>query len=88
MTTLTVELSFYPLTREYEQRVIDFIHRLRQDVGVRLQTGGMSTLIHGDHDTVFDLLRDATRDFNAGDDTCIFVAKFLNRDPFESPHID
>lgn len=88
MTTLTIELSFYPLTREYEQRVIDFIHRLRQHTGVRLQTGGMSTLISGDHDTVFDLLRDATRDFNAGTDTCIFVAKFLNRDAFDAPHID
>lgn len=85
---LTVELSFYPLTRAYEQRVIDFIRRLREHPDVRLQTGGMSTLISGDHDTVFDLLRDATRDFNAGDDTCIFVAKFLNRDAFDTPRID
>lgn len=85
---LTVELSFYPLTRAYEQRVIDFIRRLREHPDVRLQTGGMSTLINGDHDTVFDLLRDATRDFNAGDDTCIFVAKFLNRDAFDTPRID
>ncbi|TCO77094.1 hypothetical protein [Chromatocurvus halotolerans] len=85
---LTVELSFYPLTRAYEQRVIDFIRRLREHPELRLQTGGMSTLISGDHDTVFDLLRDATRDFNAGDDTCIFVAKFLNRDAFDTPRID
>lgn len=88
MTILTVELSFYPLTRDYEQRVIDFIRRLRQHTGVRLQTGGTSTLVCGDHDTVFDLLRDATRAFNEGEDTCIFVAKFLNRDAFDSPHID
>lgn len=85
---LTVELSFYPLTRDYEQRVIDFIRRLREHPGMRLHTGGMSTLISGDHDTVFDLLRDATRDFNAGPDTCIFVAKFLNRDAFDTPRID
>lgn len=85
---LTVELSFYPLTHAYEQRVIDFIRRLREHPDVRLHTGGMSTLISGDHDTVFDLLRDATRDFNAGDDTCIFVAKFLNRDAFDTPQID
>ena len=86
---LTVELSFYPLTAAYEQRVIGFIRLLRQHPGLRLQTGGgMSTLICGDHDTVFDLLRDATREFDNGDDTCIFVAKFLNRDAFDSPHID
>lgn len=85
---LTVELSFYPLTHDYEQRVIDFIRRLREHPGVRLHTGGMSTLVSGDHNTVFDLLRDATLDFNAGDDTCIFVAKFLNRDAFAAPHID
>lgn len=88
MPILTVELSFYPLTEAYEQRVIDFIRRLRQQPGVQLSTGGTSTLIRGDHDTVFDLLRDATREFNAGDETCIFVAKFLNRDAFDPPHID
>lgn len=85
---LTVELSFYPLTRAYEQRVIEFIRGLRQHSCVRLHTGGMSTLICGDHDTVFDLIRDATREFDNADDTCIFVAKFLNRDAFDSPPID
>ncbi len=85
---LTVELSFYPLTRDYEERVVAFIRRLRQQPGLKMHVGGTSTLICGDHDTLFDLLRDATREFNMDDDTCIFVAKFLNRDAFDSPRID
>ena len=85
---LTVELSFYPLTGAYEQRVIDFIRLLRQHPGLQLHTTGMSTLVFGEHDTVFNVLRDATREFSDSEDTCIFVAKFLNRDAFDSPHID
>lgn len=88
MSTLTVELSFYPLTQRYKERVIEFVHALRRHPDLRLHTAGMSTLISGDHDAVFNLLRDSTREFNAGEDTCVFVAKFVNRDAFDTPDID
>lgn len=85
---ITVELSFYPLTKAYEQRVIAFIRHLRKEEELVIRTGGMSTLIHGGHDLVFEALRRCTKTFMEGDETVIFVAKFLNKDAFEDPHID
>jgi uncharacterized protein YqgV (UPF0045/DUF77 family) len=85
---ITVELSFYPLTKDYSDRVVAFVQRLREATDIDLATGGTSTLMRGPHDRVFDLLRDATRDFNRGADTCVFVAKFLNRDAFDAPTLD
>lgn len=84
---ITVELSFYPLTETYEQRVIDFIKELRMK-NLDVHTGGMSTLIRGDHDAIYDALRVCSKRFMEGDKTVIFVAKFLNKDAFEDPDID
>lgn len=88
MNTITVELSFYPLTEDYEQRVIDFIRDLRTYTQLDTKVGGTSTIIRGDHLAVFNALRDASERFMTADDTAIFVAKFLNTDAFDAPKID
>jgi uncharacterized protein YqgV (UPF0045/DUF77 family) len=88
MNTITVELSFYPLTEDYEQRVIDFIRELRTYPQLETRVGGTSTIIRGEHHAVYDALRDASERFMGADETAIFVAKFLNTDAFDAPQID
>lgn len=84
---ITAEISFYPLTRDFETRVIEFIRALRGNQNIKIKTGGTSTIICGDSDTVFDILRTATNTCMNGPDTDVLVIKLLNTDAFDSPEI-
>ena len=85
--TLTAELSFYPLTEAYEQRVIDFVKELRAIPNLQCKIGGMSSMISGSHDDVFNALSSLTRKYFADAETQILVVKFLNRNAFDDPTI-
>lgn len=84
---ITAELSFYPLTGLYNDKVIQFIRALRENQSIKIHTGGMSTLIQGDFDVVYDLIKNASRSFMADADTNVFVVKYLNKDAFDTPKI-
>lgn len=86
--TLTAELSLYPLSERYEQLVIDYIRALRENQKLQVKTGGMSTLVNGEAEAVFDAIREATLTFMEGEVKAILVAKFLNSDAFHDPKID
>lgn len=85
---LTAELSLYPLSEAYEQLVIDYIRALRENPKLRVKTGAMSTLVNGEAEEVFDVIRAATLTFMEGKTKAILVAKFLNSDAFNDPEID
>lgn len=52
----TAEISLYPLHENYEEVIIDYILKLRQYEGLRVETNGMSTQVFGDYDTVMAAL--------------------------------
>jgi uncharacterized protein YqgV (UPF0045/DUF77 family) len=85
---LTAEISFYPLTHDFEARVIAFIRALRGNQNIKIKTGGTSTLICGESDAVFEALRNATNACMSGLDTDVLVIKLLNTDAFDAPEID
>jgi uncharacterized protein YqgV (UPF0045/DUF77 family) len=76
--TTSAELSFYPLTPNYEQLIIDFIHLLRSQPGITVATNGLSTQLTGQYDAVMAALTEAMRPTVSGDVTCSFVVKILN----------
>lgn len=84
---LTAELSLYPLSEAYEQLVIDYIRALRENPKLKVKTGGMSTLVNGEAEAVFDTIRAATLTFMEGGTKAILVAKFLNSNAFNDPEI-
>jgi len=84
---ITAEISFYPLTQDYETRVIGFIRVLRGNPNLKIRTGGTSTIICGESDHVFETLRQATNACMGGTDTDVLVIKLLNTDAFDSPEI-
>ncbi len=51
-----VEISFYPLTKDYKGPIRDFISRLHFDESLEVETNRMSTQIKGEHDRIFALL--------------------------------
>lgn len=52
----TAEISLYPLHENYEEVIIDYILKLRQHEGLRVETNGMSTQVFGEYDTLMAAL--------------------------------
>jgi uncharacterized protein YqgV (UPF0045/DUF77 family) len=60
---ITVEISYYPLDKEFEQPVLDYINSLQKESKVKVEPGHMSTIIAGDYDDVMKLLTESIRPF-------------------------
>lgn len=68
----------YPLTPDYEQPIIDFIHRLRSFSEVTVATNGLSTQLTGEYDAVMAAITEALRPSMAAETTISVVIKVLN----------
>ena len=72
--TSTIELSLYPLNKEYPDSVLSFLQKLKAVPAIEIQTNGMSTLITGPFDSLWpDLGQLMQQQFDKED--CIFVMK-------------
>lgn len=85
---ITAELSLYPLTEDYNKVVIDYIRALREDDHLEIKTGGMSTMIKGSSAQVMAAVARANERVLGGGTKGVLVAKFLNANAFDDPHID
>jgi len=76
-----VEISLYPLDRDYVPPIKDFIERLHRHAGISVVTNAMSTQIAGEHAAVFDALAQETRETFAAERRAVFVMKVLGGQP-------
>ena len=76
--TVSLDLSLYPLTPDYETPIKDFIRRLRATEGLSVATNPLATQVTGEYDTVMRALTEAMRPTLAADVPCSFVIKILN----------
>lgn len=76
-----VEISLYPLDADYVPPIKDFIARLKQQPGLRVETNAMSTQVSGEHDRVFAALGETTRETFAQGCRAVFVMKVLGGTP-------
>ena len=53
---VTVEISLYPLTENFEQVVIDYIGEIKKVPGLRVEVNGLSTQVFGEYDLVITSL--------------------------------
>lgn len=53
----TIEISMYPLSEDYENRVLAFLDKVKSHEGVVVETNGVSTQIFGDYDRLMHLLQ-------------------------------
>ncbi|MFK7946344.1 MAG: YkoF family thiamine/hydroxymethylpyrimidine-binding protein [Saprospiraceae bacterium] len=53
----TIEISMYPLSDDYIQRVLDFLEVLNQHKNISVETNGLSTQIFGEYDDLMDILK-------------------------------
>jgi uncharacterized protein YqgV (UPF0045/DUF77 family) len=76
-----VEISLYPLDRDYVPPIKDFIERLNRHAGLSVTTNAMSTQVAGEHDAVFAALAQETRQTFGADRRAVFVLKVLGGQP-------
>lgn len=74
---IAVEISLYPLDREFIPPIQDFIDRLNRHPGLVVLTNAMSTQVSGDHDAVFEALRKETAATFGARHRAVFVMKVL-----------
>ena len=76
-----VEISLYPLQREFAPLIREFLARLNADPGLRVVTNSMSTQVFGTYEAVMEALRRELRPtlalLGAAGDKAVFVMKVL-----------
>lgn len=78
---IAVEISLYPLDADYIPPMQDFIDRLNAHQGLKVVTNHLSTQVFGNHDRIFEVLRQEMGASFAGGGKAIFVTKFIG--PYE-----
>jgi uncharacterized protein YqgV (UPF0045/DUF77 family) len=72
-----VELSLYPLDREFIPPIQNFIDRLNADGRFRVVTNSLSTQVFGPYDQVFELITREIRTTFEQCDKAVFVMKVV-----------
>lgn len=73
---VTVEISNYPLSEEFEEIILDFIHRCKAS-DVYVTVNATSTHLQGDYDDVMKLLQKEIKHSFKKYGKMIFVIKVL-----------
>jgi len=77
---ITVELSLYPLSTDYEPPIIDFIKTLQSSDEIRVHTHAMSTFVKGESQKVFLAINKAMEVVHEKSHTFSLVTKIINKD--------
>ena len=80
----TVEISMYPLSEEYELKILDFIKHIESVPELIVRVNETSTHIAGDYDLIFSTLQDGIRKVFESNYKSVFVLKVLGMDLLES----
>ena len=76
----SVEISMYPLQNSYVEPILDFIRRLNQYPGLKVETNTISTQVFGEYDFLMEVLTNEIRSSFEQDPTVVMVMKVINLD--------
>jgi len=86
---VTVEISHYPLTEEYENDIISFISSLKKNDAILVISNAMSTQVKGDYDDVVAQVFTGLKDIFRNGNMSSTVMKLIPRDlPIEDGTLD
>jgi|AntRauTorckE5430_2_1112549.scaffolds.fasta_scaffold18320_2 uncharacterized protein YqgV (UPF0045/DUF77 family) len=75
---IAIEISMYPFRPDYEPPILDFIDRLKEADGLRVEVNDMSTQIFGAYDIVMPKLQIAIKQAFTEEQTTVMVMKVLH----------
>ncbi|NCP66268.1 MAG: hypothetical protein GW763_13630 [Paraglaciecola sp.] len=81
---LVVEISLYPLDRDYIPPIKDFIDRLHRFSQLKVKTSATSTLVSGEYLSTMQILAEEMQKTHEQIGQAVFVCKFLNGDKMHS----
>lgn len=76
---VSVDISLYPLDKNYEPPIIAFIEKLRAS-GFLVLENPLSTQVYGDYGPVMDFLKTAIEETFADQEMAVFNMKFIKGD--------
>ena len=76
---VSVDISLYPLDKNYEAPIIAFIQKLKSSNFSILETP-LSTQVYGDYDAVVDFLKEAMKETFVTEEMAVFNMKFIKGD--------
>ncbi len=74
---ISVDISMYPLQKDYEAPILAFISQLEKEESVEVVRNELSTQIHGDYKTIMALLEQEMFSVFTEIPDSIFVLKFV-----------
>ena len=74
---ISVDISMYPLQREFEAPILAFIDKLEREKSVEVVRNELSTQVHGDYKTIMLLLEKEMFSVFTEIPDSIFVMKFV-----------
>ena len=74
---ISVDISMYPLQKEFEVPILAFISQLEKETSVEVVRNELSTQIHGEYKTIMTLLEKEMFSVFTEIPDSIFVLKFV-----------
>lgn len=81
----SVEISMYPLDKNYIEPIIRFIKKIRSYPNLSIETNGMSTQIFGQYDDVMNALQVEIKNCFELQEKVVFNLKVINSSLQEKP---
>jgi hypothetical protein len=72
--TSTIEISFYPLNKDYPSSVVSFLQKLKVIPDIETKTNGMSTILIGSYEILWQYLGELIN-LQFSEEDCVFVLK-------------
>ena len=76
----SIEISMYPLNKEYGTPILDFINRLNEYPDIVVKTNTMSTQVFGDYLQLMEIVTKEMQATFEQDNTTVMVMKVVNAD--------
>lgn len=83
----SVEISMYPLNKDYKPYIISFIQNLRKHPFIKVDTNGISTQVFGDYSRVMKAINYEMENTFLSENTVVFTLKIINSNLEEKPNL-
>jgi len=76
---VSIDISMYPLHKDFEKPIIDFIKKLRNSK-FHVEENGLSTQIFGKYLEVMDFINSNIHQILLNEKNCVFILKIVTDD--------